>query len=249
MIKAIIVDDERDCCEVLKILLERHCPEVTVEEICYSAEGAMNRILSNPPQLVFLDIEMPHMNGFQLLEALPKINFQVIFTTSYDQYAIKAIRFSALDYLLKPIDRLELQTAVTRAAGLLTPPVSEQIEILMQQFRVQASKSGRVALPTMEGVQLIPIDSIISCASKSNYTILYLKDKQKLMVSRTLKDIEEMLSQYNFLRVHNSFLVNIDEIRKYIRGEGGNLVMSDGSSVDVSKSKKESLLRKIHTGK
>lgn len=249
MIRALIVDDERDCCEVLKILIERHCPEVTVERICYSAESAMSTILSYQPQLVFLDIEMPHMNGFQLLETLPRINFQVIFTTSYDQYAIKAIRFSALDYLLKPIDRVELQAAVTKAAGLLNSPASEQIEILMQQFHAQAGKSNRIALPTMEGVQLIPIDTIISCASKSNYTILYMKEKQKLMVSRTLKDIEEMLSRYNFLRVHNSYLVNVDEIRKYIRGEGGNLIMSDGSSVDVSKSKKDALLRKIQMSK
>jgi two-component system LytT family response regulator len=249
MIRAFIIDDEPDCCEVLKILIERHCPEIVVERIYNSAEVALKAIASYPPQLVFLDIEMPHMNGFQLLEALPAITFQIIFTTSYDQYAIKAIRFSALDYLLKPIDRLELQVATKKAAGRLNYPVPEQIEILMQQLHWQASKLNRIALPTMEGVQLIPIDSIISCASKSNYTILFMKEKQKLMVSRTLKDIEEMLSRYNFLRVHNSFLVNVDEIRKYIRGEGGNLIMSDGSSVDVSKSKKESLLRRIHVGK
>jgi two-component system LytT family response regulator len=249
MVRAIIIDDEHDCCEVLKILIQRHCPNIVVDKTYYSAEVALKEIMISSPQLVFLDIEMPHMNGFELLEALPSIDFEIIFTTSYDQYAIKAIRFSALDYLLKPIDRLELQVATKKATERLCHPLPEQIKILIQNFHNQANKVNRIALPTMEGVQLIPIDSIITCASKSNYTILYLKENKKLMVSRTLKDIEEMLNDYNFLRVHNSFLVNVGEIRKYIRGEGGNLVMSDGSSVDVSRSKKEALLKKINFNK
>lgn len=249
MIKAIIIDDEPDCCDVLSILLERYCPEVKVDAICYSAEDAMKEIASQSPQLVFLDIEMPHMNGFELLKRLPQINFEIIFTTSYDQYAIKAIRFSALDYLLKPIDREELQLAVKKATGRLQHPLPQQLEILMQKFHHQANKVNRIALPTMEGLQLIALDSIISCSSKSNYTILSMKENQKLTISRTLKDIEEMLEDYSFLRVHNSFLVNINEIRKYIRGEGGSLIMSDGSSIDVSRSRKELLLKKIQVGK
>jgi two-component system LytT family response regulator len=191
---------------------------------------------------------MPHMNGFELLESLPAISFEIIFTTSYDQYAIKAIRFSALDYLLKPVDREELQIAVKKAIGRLQHPLPQQLEILMQKFHRQVNKVDRIALPTMEGLQLISIDSIISCASSSNYTILLMKDNQKLTVSRTLKDIEEMLEDYNFLRVHHSYLVNVNEIRKYIRGEGGSVVMSDGSCVDVSRSKKDVLLKKIQVG-
>lgn len=249
MIKAVIIDDEPDCCEVLSMLLQRHCPEVTVDAICYSAEDAIASITHHSPQLVFLDIEMPHMNGFELLEALPEINFEIIFTTSYDQYAIKAIRFSALDYLLKPIDREELQAAVKKAIGRHQHLLPQQLEILMQKFHRQVNKVDRIALPTMEGLQLISIDSIISCASSSNYTILSMKVNQKLTVSRTLKDIEEMLEDYNFLRVHHSYLVNVNEIRKYIRGEGGSVVMSDGSSVDVSRSKKDVLLKKIQVGK
>lgn len=247
--RAIIVDDERDCCEVLTMLLNRYCPEVKVDAVCYSAEDAIQAIASHSPHLVFLDIEMPHMNGFKLLEALPSINFDIIFTTSYDQYAIKAIRFSALDYLLKPIDREELQIAVKKATGRLLHPLPQQLEILMQKFHNQVNKVNRIALPTMEGLQLIAIDSIISCASSSNYTILSMKENQKLTVSRTLKDIEEMLEEHNFLRVHHSYLVNVNEIRKYIRGEGGSVVMSDGSAVDVSRSKKDLLLKKIQVGK
>ncbi|MFT3826668.1 MAG: LytTR family DNA-binding domain-containing protein [Chitinophagaceae bacterium] len=249
MINAVIIDDEPHCCEVLELLLEKYCPDVRVLATCYSAEEALKTLSSVEPQLVFLDIEMPHMNGFQLLEQLPRIRFELIFTTSYDQYAIKAIRFSALDYLLKPIDREELQVAVRKAIQRLTSPLPQQLEILLQKFHQPSGPVNRIALPTMEGLQLIPLDSIISCASSSNYTILALKDNQKLVVSRTLKEIEEMLEEHPFLRVHHSFLVNLNEIRKYIKGEGGSLVMSDGSSVDVSRSKKDLLMKRLLPGK
>lgn len=249
MIKAIIVDDEPHCCEVLSMLLEKYCPEVAVEAVCYSSTDALTLLSNTTARLVFLDIEMPHMNGFQLLEKLPAINFELIFTTSYDQYAIKAIRFSALDYLLKPIDREELQIAVRRAAQRLQSPLPQQFEILLQKLMQPATQVSRIALPTMEGLQLIPIESIISCTSSSNYTILSLKENQKLIVSRTLKEIEEMLDEHTFLRVHHSYVVNLNEIRKYIKGEGGSLIMSDGSSVDVSRSKKEQLMKKLQPGK
>lgn len=249
MIRAIIVDDEPYCCEVLSTLLEKYCPEVTIEAICFSAKEAITAISTHSPQLVFLDIEMPHMNGFQLLERLPHIDFDLIFTTSYDQYAIKAIKFSALDYLLKPIDRGELQIAVRKAVDRLQHPLPQQLQILLQKLYQPPPQVSRVALPTMEGLQLVPLDTIISCASSSNYTIISLKDKQKIIVSRTLKEIEEMLEDYLFMRVHHSYLVNLNEIRKYIKGEGGNLIMSDGSSVDVSRSKKEQLLKKLQPGK
>ncbi len=245
MISAIIIDDEPYSCDVLNTLLERHCPNVKVEAVCYSSQEAIHVIARHNPQLVFLDIEMPHMNGFQLLEKLPHNDFEVIFTTSYDQYAIKAIRFSALDYLLKPVDREELQEAVFKAMKRLENPLPQQLEILLQKLNRPPNQVKQIPLPTMEGLQLIPLDSIISCASSSNYTIISLKENQKLIVSRTLKEIEEMLEDYAFLRVHHSFLVNLNEIRKYIRGEGGVLIMSDGSSVDVSRSKKEQLLKKL----
>ena len=245
MIKAIIVDDEPYSCESLATLLERYCPEVKVADICYSGAAAISAITEQKPQILFLDIEMPHMNGFELLENLSDINFQLIFTTSYDQYAIKAIRFSALDYLLKPIDREELQKAVQKVIQKFQYPLPQQFEILLQKLNHSTTTTQKIALPTMEGLQLIPVDSIISCASDSNYTIIFLKQKQKLIISRTLKDIEEMLEEYSFLRVHHSYLVNINEIDKYIKGEGGYLIMSDGSTVDVSRSKKELLLKKL----
>jgi len=245
MITATIVDDEPYSCEALVTLLERYCPDVKVLDICYSAASALASVKDQKPQILFLDIEMPHMNGFELLEKLPEIDFGLIFTTSYDQYAIKAIRFSALDYLLKPINHDELRKAVQKVRQQAIHPLPQQLEILLEKLRHQPSGIHKIALPTMEGLQLIPVDSIISCVSDSNYSILLLKGKQKLTISRTLKETEEILEEHSFLRVHNSSIVNLNEINKYIKGEGGYLIMSDGSTVDVSRSKKETLLKKL----
>ena len=249
MIKAIIVDDKIHCCETLATLLERYCPNVNVVAVCHSGEEALSAIEQQQPQIVFLDVEMPRMNGFEMLEKLPKVFFEIIFTTSYDQYAIKAFRVSALDYLLKPVDREELQSAVQKVSQRLQYPLAQQLEILFQKLDQPASSIQKIALATMEGLQLVAVDSIISCGSESNYTVFFLKNKQKVVVSRPLKEIAEMLEEYSFLRVHNSYLVNLNQIDKYIKGEGGYLVMSDGSAIDVSRSKKEILLNKLRSRK
>ena len=245
MITATIVDDEPDCCESMVMLLERYCPEVKVLDICYSAETAMQSIKEHEPQILFLHIEMPFMNGFELLEKLGNINFEFIFTTSYDQYAIKAIRFSALDYLLKPVDREELQKAVQKAAQRHQHPLSQQLDILLQKLKHPSVPVNKIAIPTMEGFQLVPAESIISCESDGNYTHLFLKGKRKIIASRNLKEIEELLEDYPFIRIHHSHLVNINEVDKYIKGEGGYLIMSDDSSINVSRSRKELLLKKL----
>ncbi len=245
MITATIVDDEPDCCESLATLLERYCPEVKVLDICYSAETAIQSIQEHKPQILFLDIEMPFMNGFELLQKVGEIDFEVIFTTSYDQYAIKAIRFSALDYLLKPIEREELQKSVQKAVQRNKFPLPQQLEILLQKLKHPGIPVTRIAIPTMEGFQLLLAESIISCESQSNYTFLFLKDKRKIIASRNLKEVEEILEDYPFIRVHHSHLVNINEVEKYIKGEGGYLVMSDGSTIDVSRSRKELLLKQL----
>ena len=249
MITATIVDDEPFCCEALATLLERYCPEVKVLDICYSAASALRSLEEKKSEILFLDIEMPHMNGFELLEKLPKVDFKLIFTTSYDQYAIKAIRFSALDYLLKPIDREELRRSVQKVLSQLSHPLPQQIEILFQKLNHPTLRILKVAIPTMEGLQMIFIESIISCKADSNYTIILLKNKEKIVASRTLKEIEEMLEDYSFARVHHSWLVNLNEVEKYMKGEGGYLLMSDGTAVDVSRSHKEMLLKKLQPGK
>jgi len=245
MLKAIIIDDEPYCCEILAGMLESDCPGVEIKAICNNAKDALAAIRQQSPDLVFLDVEMPKMNGFEMLEQLPSINFHLIFTTSYDQYALKAIRFSAIDYLLKPIDREELKRAVQKVQDRFQIPIPQQLEILMQKLKQSAAPINKIALPTMEGLQMIPIETIISCESNDNYTNLKLKTGKKLLVTRSLKEIEEALEQHSFIRVHRSFLVNLNEIEKYIKGEGGYLVMSDGTSIDVARNKKETLLRKL----
>ena len=227
------------CRKTLTILLKEYCPVVQLIEQCSDAETGIKAIKERKPDLVFLDIEMPNMNGFEMLEKLPEINFEIIFTTGYDQYAIKAFHFSALDYLLKPVERVELQRAVQKVSQRLHSPLPQQMEILLQKLHQPASPVQKIALPTMEGLQMIALGSIISCASDSNYTTFLLKNKQKIIVSRPLKEIEELLEEYSFLRVHNSYLVNLNEIDKYIKGEGGYLMMTDGSTIDVSRSKKK----------
>ncbi|MFN2440326.1 MAG: LytR/AlgR family response regulator transcription factor [Chitinophagaceae bacterium] len=249
MLKAIIVDDEPYCCEVLAAMLEAESPEVKVLAECNNGESALSAIRKYAPDIVFLDVEMPKMNGFQMLEQLPSIHFHLIFTTSYDQYALRAIRFSAIDYLLKPIDREELKKAVEKVEQRIQIPIPQQLEILLQKFRQPSESINKIALPTIDGLQMIAINTIITCESDDNYTTLFFKSGKKLLVTRSLKDMEEALEQHSFLRVHRSYLVNLNEIEKYIRGEGGYLIMSDGSTVDVSRSRKELLMQKLQPSK
>ena len=249
MITATIVDDEFYSSEILAALLERYCPDVKVIDICHSASGALQSIAETKPDILFLDIEMPFMNGFELLEKLPEIDFGLIFTTSYDHYAIKAIRFSALDYLLKPIEHEELQKAVQKAITRMKRPHPQQMEILFQKLKHSTNGVTKIAIPTMEGLQMILVENIISCSSDRNYTILSLEDGQKIIASRTLKEIEEILEDYFFARVHHSYLINLNEVEKYIKGEGGYLIMSDKTNIDVSRSRKEILLKKLQPNK
>jgi len=249
MITATIVDDEPYSCESLATLLERYCPDVRVLDICYSASSALKSISQQKPQLLFLDIEMPHMNGFELLEKLPDLDFELIFTTSYDQYAIKAFRFSALDYLLKPIDQDDLRKAVQKAVNSNSHISSQQVKILLEKLNHPTITVNKIAIPTLEGLQMILVESIIHCEADRNYTIINLKNKQKMVASKTLKEIEEMLEDYPFIRVHHSHIINLNEVEKYMKGEGGYLLMSNGANVDVSRSRKEFLLKKLQPGK
>ncbi len=241
---AILVDDEAHCLDTLSILLQDYCPEVDIIERCSSAKQALSSIEKNQPSLVFLDIEMPVMNGFELLEQFKEIKFSVIFTTSYDQYAIKAIRFSALDYLLKPIDPKELLIAVHKAATLKNTPTSEQLKMLMDQLHHKENGFTKIAVPTAEGFEMIPAENVMRCEADDNYTHLFLKNKSKITACRTLKEMEEQLDDFKyFVRVHHSYLVNLNEVTKYIRGDGGYLIMSDGTTVNVSRSRKDALLK------
>jgi two-component system LytT family response regulator len=244
MMKAILIDDELHCLTTLRILLTEYCTDVQIAEECSSANDGLKAIKKHNPDLVFLDIEMPVMNGFEMLEQLTDIPFATIFTTSYDQYAIKAIRFSALDYLLKPVDPNELKAAVKKVQEQRHRPLAEQFQQLLRQIRVKSLSFTKIAVPTLEGFEMVFADQVIRCEADDNYTHLYLKSKSKITACRTLKEMEDQLHAFAFfVRVHHSHVVNLNEINKYIRGEGGYLVMSDGSTVNVSRSRKESLLK------
>lgn len=244
MIRAITVDDEKHCLDTLDILLQENCSDVKVLERCTSAKQAIVAIEKHKPDLVFLDIEMPFMNGFELLEQFTEIPFSVIFTTSFNQYAVKAIHLSALDYLLKPIDPADLIEAIKKIEKRTQFPSQEQIKILIDRMQEKKSVFHKIAVPTAEGFELIPYELLIRCEAEDNYTHLFLKDKRKLTACRTLKEMEEHLAAFSiFTRVHHSYMVNLNEIVKYVRGEGGYLVMSDGATVSVSRSRKDALIR------
>ena len=244
MINAILIDDEVHCLDSLSILLHRFCPEVQILQRCLSPKQGLDATLMHKPNLVFLDVEMPSMNGFEFLEQFREISFSVIFTTAYDKYAIKAIRFSALDYLLKPIDPKELVAAIEKVKAGNHLPTGEQFRMLIDKIQNKDNGLTKIAVPIVEGFEFVKADDIIACEADNNYTYLHLKNKRKVTACRTLKEVEEQLESFpSFVRVHHSYIVNLNEVAKYIRGDGGYLMMSDGSKIDVSRSRKASLLK------
>ncbi|MFT3933980.1 MAG: LytTR family DNA-binding domain-containing protein [Chitinophagaceae bacterium] len=244
MIKTILIDDELHCLETLSLLLNEFCPQVSVVEECRSAKKGLEAIDKIKPDLVFLDIEMPVMNGFEMLEQFAEVPFTIIFVTSYDQFAIKAIRFSALDYLLKPVNPKELITAVKKVQEMQRLPMTEQFKILLEKVQRKGNPLNKIAIPTHEGYEMLTIDQVIQIEANDNYTHVHLKNKTKVIACRTLKEMEESLEDFSsFVRVHHSHMINLNEVQKYVRGDGGYLIMSDNSVVNVSRSRKDALLK------
>jgi len=245
MLKSIVVDDESKSGESLKILIEDFCDDVNVCAICKTVDDAIEAIRTYGPDVVFLDIQMQRETGFDLLEKLDAISFEVIFTTAHSEYAIKAFRFSAIDYLLKPIDLEELKGALAKVRKKIGQGITARLQQLMRNLRETSGENYKLALPTTDGLFFVKVSSIVYCEASSNYTEIVTEDGRKHVVSRTLKEYDEMLSEYNFYRIHNSYLVNLNAVKKYVRGEGGSVVMTTGQSLDVSKRKKEGFLARI----
>jgi len=243
MLNAVIVDDEASGAGSLNILLGKYCPNVKVVGIASSADQAEKMINSLSPNLVFLDVEMPHADGFQLLSRFKKISFDVIFTTAYNEYALKAIKHSALDYLLKPLDKDELIAAVKKCEEKHSAGQSDfmKVENLLASL-AQNQKVQKLPVPTIEEILYIDIDNIVRFEADSNYTMIYLKVGKKITSSKTLKDYEMMLSGQPFFRVHKTHFICLSEITKYIKGDGGYVVMTDGATIEVSRQKKAELL-------
>jgi two-component system LytT family response regulator len=244
MIKAVVVDDEQHSLQSTRLLVERHCPEIQVVGLAGSARDGIDLIEKLHPDLVFLDIAMPVMNGFEMLQELTYRNIEIIFTTAYDEYAIRAFRVNAADYLLKPIEKAELIEAVEKVKGrIAVSGESERIERLIKLMDQQGIKNRRVGFSVEGKIRMVDLDDIVFCQSDSNYTVIHLAGGKSMMLSKTLKQVEQLIEHPDFFRVQNSYLVNLNHIKEYIRGEGGDLIMSNGKAVRVSRSKKEELLK------
>ncbi len=236
----IIIDDEKHCIKTLSNLLEMNFPEVKILETCFDSTKAYDIIQHHRPDFIFLDIEMPMMNGFDLLSKFDHLDFDVIFTTAYDSYAIKAIKCSALDYLLKPIDKEDLATALEKIRKKQGTVTKEQLHVATTVHNRQLPDT--VALPTTEGLTFAHVNDIVYCTADGSYTRMYMLDKSEALLSKTLGDVEELLGDYNFFRIHHSSLVNLKQVKKYIRGEGGEVVMSNGKSLQVARTRKTDFL-------
>ncbi|NLL27503.1 MAG: response regulator [Bacteroidales bacterium] len=244
MVRAIIIDDEESARTTLKALLLRYVPDVQVVAEAYNVESGVNAIKQHTPDLIFLDIQMPDGSGFRLLELIPDIDFNVIFTTAYDQYALKAIKANALDYLLKPIVPEDLKNAVEKHKNNVSS--GSNSFILKNLLENISNESKKIALHTFEGIHVVQMADIIRCQSDDCYTNIFLNDGKQVMVSKTLKEIEESLSANMFIRTHKSHLVNMDYIKTVIRQDGGYIIMKDGSEIPISRRKKEAVMKIIN---
>lgn len=239
MIHAIIIDDEANCIEMLEWLLKTYCPEVAIDAMCDSGEAGILAINKFKPDVVFLDIEMPRMNGFDMLERFNKLFFDVVFTTAYNKFAVKAFRYSALNYLLKPVDPEDLKLTIKRVEEKKGTPSKDQLELLLQNIRDLKQTVQRIALTTGDGMIFVDTKDIMYCQAESNYTNVKLTNGSKVLVAKTLKEIDETLSGKDYFRVHNSFLININQIKKFVRGDGGYVVMNDDVQITISRSRKD----------
>ncbi len=243
-LQAIIIDDEFHSLKSTELMVKENCNEVEIIALGNTPEKGIELIESYKPDLVFLDIAMPRMNAFELLQNLSERSFEIIFTTAFDEYAIKAFKVNAIDYLLKPIDAAELKEAVNKVkTKLRTGDGMNKIDQLLESLGQPTVKKDKVAIPVDGKIRMISFSSIIYCESESNYTKIYVEPDKKFLLSKTLKEVEKILTHQDFFRVHNSFLVNLSHIKEYIRGEGGDLIMTNGNEVRVSRNKKDTLLR------
>lgn len=239
-----ILDDELHCVESLVLHLQSLFPEITVAYKSTSPIEALEKLKDIDFDLLFLDIEMPVMNGFEFLNSMEEIEFDVIFTTAYSQYAVKAFKANAINYLLKPLDEEELRNALLtymadKEQSKRTP---ENLEELLSSFVREKTSKDKIAIPVSDGIEFINVEDIIYCQSHSNYTTIHLGNNKKLMFSKTLKDTEVILDKYGYLRVHQSYLINPSHLMKYIRHDGGSVVMSDDTQIPISASKRKTIM-------
>jgi len=242
---AVIVDDEPEAVEDLSYLLEREKLPVDILATAHTGAEGLAAILKHKPNLLFLDIVMPGMSGFEMLKLLPSLEFHLIVTTSDDSYAIQAIRTSALDFLLKPVKAAELQAAVTRALSKREAPDKIQLSMLQENLQSRPKKMTKIALPVAAGVELVNIDDILYFESDGNYTTVHRKNGTTSIISKPIGKFEEMVASSDFFRVHHSFLINLQCVSKFIRGDGGYLVLENGATISVARNRREEFLEAL----
>jgi len=247
MIKTIIIEDEAKSRQMLAAMLERNCPEVSIIGLAKDVKEGVTLIKELQPELVFLDISMPDGSGFDLLEQVSGHKFDLIFATASDQHAIRAIKYSACDYLLKPIDMDELKLAVNKVVHKKkTVPSMENLQFLIQHLKKADENFQKITLPTGNAYEIVNIKDIIRCEADGSYTNFYLVDKRKLMISFGLKHYEELLPENEFIRVHHHHLINMNHVLRFLKEDGGYAVMSDGSKIEISRRKKEAFMEKLN---
>lgn len=241
--KVLLVDDETHSTEYLQTLLIRQGLSPQLITQCNDSSHAVGLIQSGDFDLVFMDVEMPFMSGFDVLSHLGDREFRLVFTTAYDKYALKAIKFSALDYLLKPIDPEELKTTLNKLDQFRSHSKKKQIESLLQNLK--GSDFSRLAVSSSEGLDFLSLDEIIRCESDGNYTSVHLVKSKRIVASRTLKEFENLLTEAGFVRIHHKHLINLAHLKKYNKGEGGTVVLSDGSELEVSRRRRDDFLKRL----
>ncbi|MCB0463743.1 MAG: LytTR family DNA-binding domain-containing protein [Flavobacteriaceae bacterium] len=241
MVKIIIIDDELHCVDVLLNLIKKVHPDYEVTGTFCNPLMGLEFLKNNPPDLLFLDIEMPNLNGFVLLDRILPMNFDIIFTTAYDKYAIRAFEYSAINYLLKPITEKSIVKALSNWEKRRKKTSMEQWQLLQNKIGSSINNVSKIALPTGKGYHIVDIKNIVRCESNNNYTYFFLNNENKLLICKTLKEIEEMLHDFGFLRVHQSHLINPQFVRAILKQDGGTLVMNDDKTIPVSRQKRNEI--------
>ena len=245
MLRTVVIDAEEHPRKILSKLLQKNCPDVEILALCSTTAEAEEAIYKHRPNLIFLDVEMPVATGLDLIMHLKESSFEIIFTTVFEKYAIQAMRFSALDFLVKPFVSDDVLMSVRRIDYKITRQQQrEQIGALLHNMNyLNADK--KITLPTLTGLEFVALGNIIRCESDNTYTIFYLADKTRIVVSKSIGEYEAMLTDYHFFRIHQSHLINLRYVRSYKRGNGGTITMEDNSVVDVSRRRKEQLISRL----